>query len=212
VELAMKKINNGKAPDGHGIQTEHIRKAGVAILKPLAHLFNLIMLNRRVPDEFKKGVVIPIPKKDKNQLIQENYRGITLTCTIGKVFENVLLGRMRPVLEPKYSQLQRGFTAGTSSLSAALLVSELTNEAKDLKEDLFIATLEWQTTLNAFLASSLLRKLHLQEVQPEIWSLLKHWYDGATSQVKWKNKLSDPFELFQGVHQGRATSTELYKC
>ncbi|XP_072050035.1 uncharacterized protein [Amphiura filiformis] len=35
---------------------------------------------------------------------------------------------------------------------------------------------------------------------------------GASSQVKWKGNLSDPFELFQGVHQGRVTSTELYKC
>ena len=59
--------------------------------------------------------------------------------------------------------------------------------------------------------SSLLRKFHLQGVH-EMWCTIRDWYDGASSQVKWKGALSDSCNLSQGVHQGRVTSTELYKC
>ena len=212
VNQAIKKLNNGKAADGHGVQAEHIKKAGSILFGPLAHLFNLIIARRKVPADFKKGVVIPIPKKDKNCLLQENYRGITLTSTVGKVFENVLLERLGSTLDKQTCQLQRGFTAKTSSLSAALIVSELENEAKDNKKELFIATLDARKAFDVVCHASLLRKLHLQQIDKDIWCIIKDWYDGATSQVKWKGVLSEPFDLYQGVHQGRVTSTELYKC
>ena len=93
-----------------------------------------------------------------------------------------------------------------------MIVSELTNEAKDNKKELFVATLDARKAFDVVCHSSLLRKLHLQQIDKEIWCIIKDWYDGATSQVKWKGTLSEPFDLYQGVHQGRVTSTELYKC
>jgi hypothetical protein len=212
VQKAVWKLNNGKAADGQGIQAEHIKKAEPALLKPLANLFNLILQDGCVPKAFQQGVVIPIPKKGKNSLLQENYRGITLTSTIGKIFENVILSRIRPRIEPKLNQLQRGFTAETSSLSAALLVSELINDAHDDKKDLFIASLDARKAFDVVNHSSLLRRLHLLDIQPEIWAVIKHLYEGAECQVKWKGELSESFALHQGVHQGRVTSTDFYKC
>lgn len=212
VQHAVKKLNNGKAADGQGIQSEHITTADHVLLVPLAHLFNTILQNRCVPKAFQQGVVIPIPKKDKDCLLQENYRGITLTSTICKIFENVLLGRMRPIIQPKFNQLQRGFTAETSSLSAALLVSELINDAHDYKKDLFIASLDARKAFDVVNHASLLRRLHLLDIQPEIWAVIKDLYEGAVCQVKWKGELSDPFSLHQGVHQGRVSSTDFYKA
>ena len=41
---------------------EHIKKAGRVVLRPLAHLFDLIFVEKRVPDGFEKGVTIPVLK------------------------------------------------------------------------------------------------------------------------------------------------------
>lgn len=212
VFAAVRRLNNGKAADGKGIMAEHIKKAGQNILMPLARLFDLIFAEKRVPDDFKKGVTIPIAKKGKDCLLQANHRGITLTNTICKIFENVLLARLRPCIEAKYSCLQRGFTSNTTSLSAALLVSELMNDAKDSGKDLFLASLDASKAFDVVSHVSLLRRLHLLDIPPEFWTIIQHLYDDARCQVKSRGSLSEPFTLHQGVHQGRVTSTDLYKC
>ena len=42
---------------------------------------------------FKTEVITPILKKSEDQMLTENYRGITITSVHGKVFEYVLLGK-----------------------------------------------------------------------------------------------------------------------
>ena len=43
VNQAIKQLNNGKAADDHGIQAEHIKKAGTALHGPLAHLYEICL-------------------------------------------------------------------------------------------------------------------------------------------------------------------------
>ncbi len=73
VHGAIQRLNNGKASDGIGITAEHIKKAGHSIIRPLTHLFDLIFAVKEVPEDFKKGITIPIPKKDKDCLCQETF-------------------------------------------------------------------------------------------------------------------------------------------
>ena len=102
--------------------------------------------------------------------------------------------------------------SNTTSLSAALLVSELMNDAKDAGKNLFLASLDASKAFDVVNHASLLRRLYHLDIQPVIWSILKHLYDGSQCQVKSRGGLSDPCTLHQGVHQGRVTSTDLYKC
>ncbi len=132
---------------------------------------------------------------------------------IRKIFENVLLARMHPNLKPKFSNLQRGFTSETTSLSspATLIVSELINEAKDHGKSLFLASLDACKAFDVVNHASLLRKLQNLDVQPAFWTIIKNLYDGSICQVKSRGSLSEAFTLHQGVHQGRITSTDLYR-
>ena len=69
--------------------------------------------------------------KGKDSLLQDNYRGITITNTIGKLLEHIILNRIKPQLDTHQSNLQKGFMKGCSSTNATLLVTELINDAKD---------------------------------------------------------------------------------
>jgi hypothetical protein len=45
-----------------------------------------------VPDAFGQGILVPIPKGDKKMYnLIEDYRGITISVVISKVFEHVML-------------------------------------------------------------------------------------------------------------------------
>ena len=44
-------------------------------------------------------------------------------------------------------------------------------------------------------------KLLDQNIHPDLWLLVKNLYEGLTSKVKWMGKLSDSFNIKQGVRQ-----------
>ena len=58
----------------------------------LTYLFKCIALHGYVPDRFCEGIIVPFIKdKSGNQNDINNYRGITLTSVISKLFELIIL-------------------------------------------------------------------------------------------------------------------------
>ena len=54
------------------------------------------MHSEHIPSEAKRGVIVTIPKSGKKQLNRLNsYRGITLLPSIYKLFETVVLNRIK---------------------------------------------------------------------------------------------------------------------
>ena len=93
-----------------------------------------------MPANFKTGIITPVLKKGKDSKCMENYRGITVLATFGKLFEYTVLNKINYV----QSDQQLGFTKGLSPNMAALLVSEANAEALQNNELLFLATLDTQ--------------------------------------------------------------------
>jgi len=52
-----------------------------------------MLISSSVPSDFGKGITIPIPKDDKSIRVNkiDNFRGITLSPIVSKVFEHCLL-------------------------------------------------------------------------------------------------------------------------
>ena len=56
----------------------------------LLRLFNLMIQQEHIPTHFKIGLLVPIPKGNKDKTNQDNYRGLTLISVIAKVFEKCI--------------------------------------------------------------------------------------------------------------------------
>ena len=53
-----------------------------------------------VPNEWNKSIIVPVPKgKSSNPRIPTSYRGISLLCTMAKIFSSVLNNRICKYLE-----------------------------------------------------------------------------------------------------------------
>ena len=66
--------------------SSEIITAGKNIILPiLVRLFNYILLNGKYPKDWAEGMVTPLYKKGL-PLMTDNYRGITITSCLGKVF------------------------------------------------------------------------------------------------------------------------------
>ncbi len=91
-ELSESEIGNivsdlavRKAPGVDGVTNEHLRFGGTKMVKYLTKLLSLIVQYEYIPRCFKIGIIVPIPKGDKDRCKQDNYRGITLMPVIAKV-------------------------------------------------------------------------------------------------------------------------------
>ena len=180
------------------------------VCQPLADLMNYILSCGYIPPMMLEGLVTPVPKKDKDATLPTNYRGITVLSITGKVLEKVLQRRTETVLSQNQSRLQRGFTKKSSSINAALLISEMQNEAKDCGEPLTLVTLAAAKAFDMVWQGSLLRKIYLEGVDGCTWLTLLNMYTQAMSSVRWGQRVSAPFPVKQGVRQGGILSTIHY--
>ena len=81
------------------------------------------------PSPFSKSNMISMPKKvDLSQPL--NYRGITLTSIVSKVYNSLLLNRISKHFEPILRRDQNGFRKGRSALPQILALRELLKRSR----------------------------------------------------------------------------------
>ncbi|KAH9593899.1 hypothetical protein MS3_00002414 [Schistosoma haematobium] len=98
ISMAIGQIKSGKAAGPDNIPAEAL-KPDVSVTARILHiLFNEIWDEERVPTDWKEGLLVKIPKKG-NLSNCDNYRGITLLSIPGKVFNGVLLNRMKDCVD-----------------------------------------------------------------------------------------------------------------
>ena len=75
---ALKRTNRGKAIGPDGIPIEVWRCLGDRAIVWLTKLFNLIFLSNKMPEEWKRSILVPIFKNKGDVQSCTNYRGIKL--------------------------------------------------------------------------------------------------------------------------------------
>jgi hypothetical protein len=94
----IKRLKNKKSSGKDGIINEMIKSITPDLLEILEGTFNTVLNTGIYPYEWKTGITIAI-HKNGSPLNPENYRGITLTNAIGKLFCQILNCRISEYLE-----------------------------------------------------------------------------------------------------------------
>ena len=130
-------------------------------------------------------------KKGKYSKMLENYRGITVTATFGKLFEYALLDKLKFA----QSELQFGFTEGLSPAMAGLLVSEAKADSQDNKTHSYVATLDSQKAFDVH-HTILLDKLIQTNIHDTSWWVINpHLPSGPVHPYQMDESISN----FRGV-------------
>ena len=111
VRNAIKKLRNGKAVGCDNIPPEAIKGGGEVSEEVLLGFCNRIWNEEKVPEEWKKGLLIKLPKKGDLSHCR-NWRGIMLLNMASKVFCRVILERVKTALDKMLRDEQAGFRAG----------------------------------------------------------------------------------------------------
>ena len=91
-------------------------------------------LNGDKPEIWSESGIVPVPKKGDLSK-PTNYRGISLTAIAAKIYNRMLLNRLRPHIDPLLRPNQNGFREGRGTVSQILTIRRIIEgvKAKNLK-------------------------------------------------------------------------------
>ncbi|KAK1806239.1 hypothetical protein P4O66_000117 [Electrophorus voltai] len=97
-KVAIQTLKANKAPGLDEIAPEMLKHGGDAIVNTLTVLLNKCWQDQSVPSDWRKGVIVKLPKKG-NTADCNNWRGITLLSVPAKVFCSILLRRLQQAVD-----------------------------------------------------------------------------------------------------------------
>ncbi|KAI8510935.1 hypothetical protein Bbelb_118510 [Branchiostoma belcheri] len=79
VRTALRKLENGKAPGICKITAEMLKAGGDHIVKWLTQIINHVWIQERIPEDWRRGVILPFWKRKGDQLVCSNHREDVIT-------------------------------------------------------------------------------------------------------------------------------------
>ena len=151
-------MKTNKSSDEAGISAEHLHFAPLNFLVRVTDLFNRMLRHAFVPKEFRSGFIIPLVKDIHGNLADSgNYRGITISPILSKLFEHVLKAVFCESLST--SPYQFGFKKRSSTVHALHCLKETVNYYVDHGSRVFCSFLDASKAFDRLVHSGLFMKL-----------------------------------------------------
>ena len=93
MRATMSNLAKNKAAGPDGVTNEMLLAGKQQMIKAIWILCRMAFKLEKVPNDWVKGLIIPI-HKDGDKTVPDNYRGITLLNVVGKVYTAVLNARI----------------------------------------------------------------------------------------------------------------------
>ena len=111
VRKALREIAGNKATVVDELPIELIKAAGEAAITGLTALCQQIWESNEWPQEWRRSLVLPLPKKGDLRLCS-NYRTIALIPHASKIMLRIIQGRLATYIEREITEEQAGFRKG----------------------------------------------------------------------------------------------------
>ncbi len=109
---AIRKLKLGKAPGSDGITAEMLKYGREIVVDWMLWLCNLAWKQSKVPEDWRKAIIVPIYKGKGKREECSSHRGISLLSVPGKIYGRILNERMMKVTDKSVGDKQGGFWKG----------------------------------------------------------------------------------------------------
>ena len=211
VYKVVKEINTSKS-SGIDNLSSYVLKETLSILLPeMTFLFNLSINKAVYPDQWKKALVIPIPKSGNLTSVQ-NYRPISLLPLPGKVLEKLIHTQLSGHLED-YSLLtenQHGFRKAHSTVHSISQFVNYVNTNLDVKRVTLAAFIDFRKAFDCVQHDILLDKLFELGFDDTVVQWVRSYLRNREQRVLANNVYSGFQNITQGVPQGSVLGPLFY--
>ena len=206
LNLAIKNISNGKASGLDCIPGE-VWKLG-AFDDVLLELCNAVY-NGSPIDRWIEGCLLPFPKKG-DLGITKNYRGITLTSIAAKIYNAMLLNRIRPQIDPILRKNQNGFRTNRSTTGQILTIRRIIEGVKEKNLPAVLLFIDFSKAFDSIHRKKMEEILLAYGIPGETVEAIMMLYRNTKSMVRSPDGDTEFFNITAGVLQGDTLAPYLF--
>ncbi|KAK3543047.1 hypothetical protein QTP70_009309 [Hemibagrus guttatus] len=208
VRKALKRMKSGKAVGPDDIPVEVWKCLGEAAVEFLASLFNRVLESERMPEEWRRSVLVPIFKNKGDVQSCSNYRGIKLMSHTMKLWERVVEARLRKVVE--ICEQQYGFMPRKSTTDAIFALRILMEKYRDGQRELHCVFVDLEKAYDRVPREELWYCMRKSGVAEKYVRVVQDMYERSRTVVRCAVGQTEEFDVELGLHQGSALSPFLF--
>jgi ribonuclease P/MRP protein subunit RPP40 len=207
----LDKLREDKAAGADELVPRFLCKIKKDISYPLGLLFGKVVNEGQVPDDWRDANVIPIFKTGNRGNVA-NYRPVSLTSQLCKVFESIIRDEMVSFLD-KFKLIrnsQHGFRKGRSCLSNLLSFLDIVTDSLDRGITVDVVFLDLAKAFDKVPHRGLLEKLYKHGIDGKVKKLIENWLRNRRQRVCMQGKVSTWERVLSGVPQGSVLGPLLF--
>ncbi|KAK3555297.1 hypothetical protein QTP86_014982 [Hemibagrus guttatus] len=208
VRKALKRMKSGKAVGPDDIPVEVWTCLGEAAVEFLTSLFNRVLKSERMPEEWRRSVLVPIFKNKGDVQSCSNYRGIKLMSHTMKLWERVVEARLRKVVD--ICEQQYGFVPRKSTTDAIFALRILMEKYRDGQRELHCVFIDLEKAYDRVPREELWYCMRKSGVAEKYVRVVQDMYERSRTVVKCAVGQTEEFKVEVGLHQGSALSPFLF--
>ena len=207
----ISKCKPNKAPGIDGITNEVLKDSNHEMLIFYKTLFNKILELGKYPANWNRSLTQLI-YKDGSRDNPENFRGITLTSNLSKIFNGILNSRIRNYLEKNtlIAKEQGGFRKDFRTTDHILVLQTIVQKYLSKGKKVYSCFIDLKKAFDSIDRNSLIKKLDKIGFGQKTIKLLMDMYRDTYTSIIFRNKLLPKIRTLKGLKQGDILSPILF--
>ena len=144
---ALESITMNKASGGDGIPTELFQTLTDDVVKVLHSMWQQSWKTQQWPQDWKRSVFIPIPKKG-NAKEHSNYCTTVLISHASKVMFKILQARLQQYVNQKLPDVEAGFRKGRGIRGQIVNICWIIEKAKEFQKNIYFCFKDPSQSIN----------------------------------------------------------------
>ena len=200
-------MNKASGDDGIPVELFQILKDDV--VKVLPSIRQQVWKTQQWPQDWKRSVFIPIPKKS-NAKECSNYCTIALISHTSKLMFKILQARLQQYVTHELPDVLAGFRKGRGTRNRIANICWIIKKTREFQKNIYFCFIDYAKSFDCVDHNKLWKILKETGIPDHLTGLLRNLYAGQEATVRTGHGTTDWFQIGQGICQSCVLSPCLF--